>query len=268
MADFFNGRKLNFALDKCNCTLFTSDPKQYKTDPKVEIHSKRVPNSNSIKVLAVTLDSGLTFTKHVKDVTARYKKRLNVMRALSGTTWGQSKETLLVTYKSLIRPILKYASAAWGPTTNQTNITSLQRVQNAALRIATGCLLMTNEDHLCQKTNILPVRRHVRLLCVQQQLSRYLTYHPSHSFLHKHPLPRQTKETLHTRYNRYVTPYLNETENNTQVTPKECKGILKDMHTLEVNDAIENYAPSMFLKQCHRRYQKTRAPYQGTEEDN
>ena len=106
---------------------------------------------------------------------------------------------------------------------------------------------MTNEDHLHQETNIVPVRRNVRLLCVQQQLSRYLAYHPSHSFIHRHPHPRQIKKTLHTRYNRYVTPYLNETENKTHVTPKEYKRILKDMHTLEVKDAIENYAPSKVL---------------------
>ena len=107
---------------------------------------------------------------------------------------------------------------------------------------------MPPHDHLLQETNILPVHRHVRLLCVQQQLSRYLTYHPSHSFLHKHPHPRQIMETLHTRYNRYVTPYLNETENKTHVTPKEHKRILKDLHTLEVKDAIENYAPSKDLE--------------------
>ena len=247
LADFFNSRDLHLAAEKCTSTLFTTDPKQYKINPNVKINDKPVPHSQTIKILGITFDTGLTFTPHIKDVCARSRKRLNVLKALSGTNWGQSKETLLITYKATVRPLLDYAAPVWGPTTSTTNINNLQRFQNAALRTTTGCVLMSSQEHLHQETEILEVRRHTRLLCVQQQLSRYLPAHPGHHIITRPNPPRLIKESLHTRYNRYIEPYLDETEDKDKITSKEYRKILKNMHTTEVKDAINNYEPSRVL---------------------
>jgi len=67
------------------------------------------------------------------------RKRVNVLKALAGTTWGQQKETLVITCKSICRSTLEYGALIWTPVISNTNWKHLQVIQNEALCIATGC---------------------------------------------------------------------------------------------------------------------------------
>ena len=60
------------------------------------------------------------------------------IKALTATGWGKQKETLMATYKAVMRPALEYASSVWSPISSSTSINKLQVMQNAALRTATG----------------------------------------------------------------------------------------------------------------------------------
>ena len=40
-----------------------------------------------------------TFSHHVTETVKKAKAKVNVLKALAGTSWGQDKETLLMTYK-------------------------------------------------------------------------------------------------------------------------------------------------------------------------
>ena len=40
---------------------------------------------------------------------ARCKKRINLLKAIRGKSWGASPQTIIQTYKSFIRPILEYS---------------------------------------------------------------------------------------------------------------------------------------------------------------
>ena len=62
-----------------------------------------------------------------------------MMKALTATGWGKPKETLMATYKAVMRPALEYASSIWSPLASSTSINKLQVMQNATLRTATGC---------------------------------------------------------------------------------------------------------------------------------
>jgi len=70
------------------------------------------------------------------------------MRFLSGTSWGQHKETLPATYKSLIGSLITYAAPIWFPKTSASSRKKLQIIQNNALRVATGCVTLTGVDDL------------------------------------------------------------------------------------------------------------------------
>ena len=105
----------------------------------------------------MTLDLYLTFAPHVKDLTTRARSRLNILRALAGVSWGQSRETLLTTFKALIKPLITYGASVWYPNTSPSTIQPLQAVQNATLCISSGAVLMTSEDHLHSETEVLPV---------------------------------------------------------------------------------------------------------------
>ena len=44
--------------------------------------------------------------------------RINILKALADTNLGQQKETILNTYKSLIRSLFMYAAPIWFPNTS------------------------------------------------------------------------------------------------------------------------------------------------------
>ena len=103
-------------------------------------------------------------------------------KALTATGWGKQKETLMATYKAVMRPALEYASSVWSPIASSTSINKLQVMQNAALRTATGCTQDTNIQHLHDETLSLPIHEHLQLHASQYKQK---TQHPSHP-LHKH----------------------------------------------------------------------------------
>ena len=62
-----------------------------------------------------------------------------IIKALTATGWGKQKETLMATYKAVMRLAIEYPSSVWSPLVFTTSINKLQVMQNAALRTATGC---------------------------------------------------------------------------------------------------------------------------------
>ena len=120
-------------------------------------------------------------------------KPLQIIKALTATGWGKQKETLMATYKAVMRPALEYASSVWSPIESSTSINKLQVMQNEALRTATGCTQDTNIQHLHDETLTLPIHQHLQLHASQYKQK---TQHPSHP-LHKHTTyfntPRQKK---------------------------------------------------------------------------
>ena len=119
------------------------------------------------KILWAILDPNFTFTPHIQSVYERDRSRLNVLKSLAGSTWGQQKETLLITYKALIKSVLTYASAIWLPNSSQTSIGKVQSIQNSALRIAPGSHKIASVSHSHCETEILPVADSLSVLCRQ-----------------------------------------------------------------------------------------------------
>ena len=234
LCNFLDSRDLEVSTPKCSVTLFTPSTKEHKITPGVKINGKALILAKTPKILGVTFDTALTFGPHCKLAAARGRSRVNILKALAGTTWGQSKETLIVAYQAFIRPVLEYASPVWTP----------QKVQNSALRVATGCTTMTAIQHLHDETKILPVRRHIRMKAVQHQLAHHLEGHPGNRLLDRPEPPRNMKETLISRYERYITALLetsdSEEDDDTHVTEEDYRGLLKKVHTNEVKDALDN----------------------------
>ena len=111
----------------------------------------------------MTYDRGVTFAQHVRNINNKAKTRLNVLRALTNTSFGHSKEDIARVYKQYIRPILSYAHTSWQTDLAATHMNRLQTTQNAALRIATGCTASTPVHHLHHETRVLPIRYHLHM---------------------------------------------------------------------------------------------------------
>jgi hypothetical protein len=107
--------------------------------------------------LVLTWDRRLTWDANITELVKRCNKDMNVMRTLSGTTWGDDKRMLLTMYQSLIRSKLMYGCEAFNSTSNNL-LKGLDRIQNQALRIITGVIRNTAISSLDAETGELPLQ--------------------------------------------------------------------------------------------------------------
>ena len=147
MSTFLKDNSLLIYARKSTVTLFTPDPFQSRFHPKIAIADailpKRTPN-----ILGVLLDTSFAFHHQCEYVANRVSKRNNILKTLAGTSWGQHKETLLMTYKAVGRSIADYAAPVWSTNASNTSIEKIKVAQNEALRISTGAHKMSSIDHL------------------------------------------------------------------------------------------------------------------------
>ena len=218
---------------KSSVTLLILDTHQAKIHPSIFIENSHLPLVKCPRILGIYLDPSLSFNKHSQYVAERISGRNNILKALAGTSWGQQKETLLITYKAVGRSIINYAAPVWSPNLHDTNYRIIQYTQNEALRIPTGCHKMSSIDHLHTEAEMLKVKEHSELLSAQY-LARCLE--PGNVC---HPITRATpdrhmKETLYTRHRNTVEPMM---------VKNDRKATLQALHTAAVVKAV----------QCHER---------------
>jgi len=161
--DWTKENELTLNPDKSSSTLFTPDPAEFNSKLNLSINNITIPTVKNPKVLGVTFDPKLNFSTHIKNTTEKVKKSTNILKALTTTKWGKSKETIVSTYKTIIRPVIEYGNTIWSPLVSDTNLSQIQILQNSALRIATGCTADTNINHLHQETQVLPLKEHLFL---------------------------------------------------------------------------------------------------------
>ena len=125
---------------KCEASFVSVDPHQANLQPHLLLLSSRLRFNPTPTFLRVTFDRTLSFSKHVSSLKAKFFPRVKALRCISASSWGPSKESFSVLYKSFLRPFLTYASPGWFPFLSATNITKLERLHRAASRAITGCL--------------------------------------------------------------------------------------------------------------------------------
>ena len=81
-----------------------------------------------------------------------------VLRCISASSWGPSKESLSLLYKSFFCPLLTYVSPRWFPFLSATNLTKLGSLHRAASRTITGCLSSSPIPLLLSEDSIPPLR--------------------------------------------------------------------------------------------------------------
>ena len=101
-----------------------------------------------------------------------------------------------------------YAALIWFPN-NSYLIQKLQNIQNYALRIAIGCVKITQIiNHLHEETKMIPVQDPLSLIS-SQYLARVLQpNNPSHSVVTSSSVIRNMKQILQSRFATCVSPYL------------------------------------------------------------
>ena len=197
---------------KSSVTLFTPDPAQAHYHPAVKIEGSRLPLECSPKLLGVYLDTFFSFIYHCGQVATGVKKRNNVLKALAGTSWGQQKETLQMTYKALGRSIANHAAPVWSTNASTSSIGSIQKAQNEALRIITGAHKMSSIDHLHCETEMLPREEHLNLLSAQYLIQCLEPDSACNNITRMDTPPRMKNQTLYTKHHRTIRPLLSDTK--------------------------------------------------------
>merc|ERR1712015_19559 len=127
------------------------------------------------------------FGPHVQNTASKAKSKLNILKSLAGSNWGQNKDIIINTYKSIGRSVLEYGAPIWAEAAKPTHCNKLQTIQNKALRIATGCLTMANMEHLHQETKVLPLKEHIKMLSKQFVAACNKQGHPGRKHINKLP---------------------------------------------------------------------------------
>ena len=133
IAKWAKRKNLSITAEKSNVTFFTTDPHQHH--PQVSYCGSPLPVIKNPKILGVTLDPHYTFGPHVKTIANKVAAHLKVLNALAGTNWGNAKEDLLLTYKSLGASIIVYAAPIFSPNLKPTHVKKLQTMQNLFSRV-------------------------------------------------------------------------------------------------------------------------------------
>ena len=88
---------------KKTCTLLIPDPAEYKNNLDLKINNTALPMATHPKVLDLTLDPKLTYSTHIHNISVQAHKLLQMMKTLTATGWGKHNETLMATYKAVMR---------------------------------------------------------------------------------------------------------------------------------------------------------------------
>ena len=214
---YLKDNSLLISAPKSTVTLFTPDKHQFQMHPDITLEDTQLPLERSPKLLGVIMDPSLSFHKHCNYVSDRIDKRNNILKALAGSSWGQDKETLLLTYNALGKSIASYAAPVWSTNASDSSFKKIQTAQNAALRTATGAHKMASIDHLHQES---------------------LTLRVCHGITTQEPRPRPMKETLHSRHHSTVLPRLGSSRMESH----------QNLHTHAVESAIQLQGNNRVLK--------------------
>ena len=207
---YLKDNSLLISVPKSTVMLFTPDKHPFQMHPVITLEDTQLPLEHFPKILGVIMDPFLSFHRHCNYVSDRIDKRNNMLKALVGSSWGQDKETLLLTYNTLGKSIASYATPVWSTKASDSSFKKIQTAQNTALKTATGAHKMTSIDYLHQESLTVRVKDHSDMFSPQYPVNCLEEDHVSHGITIQ--APRPMKETLHSRHHSTVLPRLGSTE--------------------------------------------------------
>ena len=142
--------------------------KKRNTNPKntrIQINDIPIKFVSTVKFLGLIFDSKLTWNDHIQYLLDKSKSKINLLRSLSGHTWGASKKAMMSIYRALIRSRLDYGSQIFH-TASKSALGKLETIQTTCLRLSCGAIRTTPTNALQQECGEMPLhlRRHKLLL--------------------------------------------------------------------------------------------------------
>ena len=124
------------------------------------------------KFLGLIWDSRLTWVPHIKNLTKKWIKRLNLLKCLAIRDWGADRYILLKLYRATVRSKRDYGCQAYGSAKPST-LQMLDAVHHASIRLSLGAFrsspvqsmyVESGEPSLEYRRNLLGLQLFTRLL--------------------------------------------------------------------------------------------------------
>ena len=161
--------RLTLNPTKCETALFTYDASERSWSPRLQLGGLEIRHSQSPVFLGIRYDPQLTFTPHVANLSQKMLARTNILRRVSGTSWGWHRSTLRSVYIATQRCVAEYAAPAWAPFTSRTNLEKSERAQHQAARAITHQTRSTPVEALNMEADLPPLECRLRF-----ESARYL----------------------------------------------------------------------------------------------
>ena len=151
---------MTVSVGKCTVTLFSNDLRDRDMQAlSVRLNGNELRREKSPCFLGVTYDVGFTFKQQVDRVVSKAAAGTRLLRCLTGSDWGWSRDLLRTTYVALVRSVLLYGSAAWAPWVSSTVWGAVERVQLEAARIVGGTLRSAPKEAVLSEAGLCEVRK-------------------------------------------------------------------------------------------------------------
>ena len=148
---WFNNNFLTLNAEKSKFVLIGSSRKLKFCDSiKVTVQGHQVNQSTTAKYLGITIHENLTWTEHVKAMSAKVNQRIGILKRLRHFL---SKEELVTVYNSIILSLFDYADLVWGDKNNKVLMDDLQILQNKAAKVILGLPHAHSATDALQKLN-------------------------------------------------------------------------------------------------------------------
>ncbi|VDI27072.1 Hypothetical predicted protein [Mytilus galloprovincialis] len=147
--DYVNGQdmwKLKFNAAKCKVLHINPDNDLKYRYTMLDESGNFIALStvNEEKDLGVTFESNLKFEKHISDI---YNKAQRVLSLIHHSFDYMDQDMFLTIYKSIVRPLLEYATCVWSPYLKK-DIRKLESVQRRATKLVKNICHLNYEDRL------------------------------------------------------------------------------------------------------------------------
>src|SRR2546426_3053473 len=149
--------KLNVAK-----TQLDSFPRR-KEKLELKLFNQTIKEQKELTLLGVTFDEQYSLKAHCAEKAKKAISRVNLLKRLSGQTWGANSRTLLMFYKQYVRPVLETGSVNTADA-KKSHLAKLQRVQNSALRVALHLPYWTRITRLHKLARIVPIAKRLKTL--------------------------------------------------------------------------------------------------------
>ncbi|GBL84891.1 putative RNA-directed DNA polymerase from transposon X-element [Araneus ventricosus] len=185
--------KIKVNADKCQAVYFT---KRRKVPDPPKLYRRAISWSKDTKYLGVTLDSRLTYDKHITNVFKQTRSTKARLYPLLGRNSKLSLQNKLLLYKTILRPKMTYASPVWGAAAH-SHIQKLEATQNIIERQIINAPWFIRNRYILKDLRLRPVISHIKNLAnkffhsvdnhTNQAIKDIPTYDPSNPRKKKRP---------------------------------------------------------------------------------